>query len=247
MKKTFLLFVATCLSIVALSQEITKEIKHFTRIVASPRVNLILMKGDKESVRVEYHGVSEEKINIDLRGKTLRLYLDDARKFERRRKEKRAVDVKHMMYEDASVTAYVTFKELDMLEIRGDQELSCLDPIEGDAFTLRAYGENQITLSAVKTGFFKAKLYGQNDLRIRKGRTLEQKYMLYGENTIDTKGVRSDYIVTRIFGEGSLRVNSAEEVRIDAFGEPDIHIAGGAQINKRLVIGKPNIQSIGKN
>ena len=53
--------------------------------------------------------------------------------------------------------------------------------------------------------------------------------------------MRSDYIITSIFGEGSLRINSAEEVRIDAFGEPHIYVDGGASINKRLVIGKANI------
>jgi hypothetical protein len=93
----------------------------------------------------------------------------------------------------------------------------------------------------LKTGFFKAKLYGENDLHVGTGRTLELKYLLYGENKIDTKGMRSDYITTSIFGEGSLRVNSAEEVRIDAFGEPRIYVDGGAHINRRLVFGKANI------
>jgi hypothetical protein len=54
--------------------------------------------------------------------------------------------------------------------------------------------------------------------------------------------MRSDYIITSIFGEGFLKVNSAEEVRIDAFGEPEIYVDGGAQINRRLVIGKASIR-----
>jgi len=227
----------TLLSAAASAQEITKDLKHFTRVVASPRINVILEKGDHESVRLVYRDVSENDININVSGRTLRIFLDKARKVERMDRQ----DRRRTMYEGATITAYVTYKELETLEIRGNQELTCKDAIDTEVFTLRAYGENEINLASLKTGFFKAKLYGQNNLNVQKGRTLEQRYLLYGENKIDTKGMRSDYITTSIFGEGSLRINSAEEVRIDAFGEPHIYVDGGAHINRRLVIGKANI------
>ena len=240
MLKTLTL-ILSCLTLSAFCQEINKDLKHFTRIVASPRINMILQKGDHESVRLTYSNVGAEHINIDVTGKTLRIYLDDARKVEPMKGQRDGHGKRESTYQGVAITAYVTYKELDMLEIRGNQELSCKDPLEAETFTLRAYGENEIHLASLRTGFFKAKLYGENDLRIDKGRTLEQKFLLYGENKIDTKGLRSDYIITSIFGEGSLMINSAEEVRIDAFGEPRIYVDGGANINKRLVIGKANI------
>lgn len=242
MKRITLIFAATCLALLSFGQQIEKNVRHFTRIVASPRVNVILSKGVQESVRLVHHNVNEDKINITVTGKTLRIYLDDAKKYEKMQPEDGRNGQRKNMYEQVSLTAYVTYKELNMVEIRGNQELSCEDPIESDAFTLRAYGENAIRISSVKTPFFKAKLYGENDLRISDGRTLEQKYVSYGENRINTQGMRSDYIITSIFGEGSLKLNSSEEVRIDAFGEPEIYVDGGAQINRRLVIGKANIQ-----
>jgi hypothetical protein len=241
MKKLTLFLAIGCVSVLAHGQEIEKNLKHFTRIVASPRVNVILNKGDRESIRLVYHDVSPNKINIDVRGRTLRIYLDKARKVERMKPAEDRYGRRESMYEGASITAYITYQELDVLEIRGEQELTCHDPIESEQFTLRAYGENEITLASLKTEFFKAKLYGENHLRIRKGRTIEQKYLLYGENKIDTREVRSEYIVTSIFGEGSLKVNSTEEVRIDAFGEPKIYVDGGAHINKRLIFGKADI------
>lgn len=230
-----------CFTVSAFGQEIKKELRPFNGIVASPRINVILEKGDQESVRVIYNNVDPEKINIDVTGKTLRIYLDKARKVEPLKKGHDFRGNGKTIYEGVSVTAYVTYRDLQTLEIRGNQELTCKDPLEAETFTLRAYGENEIHFASLRTGFFKAKLYGQNDLHIDKGRTLEQKFLLYGENTIDTKGMRSDYIITSIFGEGSLRINSAEEVRIDAFGEPRIYVDGGANINRRLVIGKANI------
>lgn len=238
MLKSFILVAATCLAFAGFGQELQQDLKHFTRVVASPRVSVILEKGNEESIRLVYNNVDAEKINVRVTGKTLRIFLDDARKVEKTARSNRG---RVGIYEGASVTAYVTYRELDMLEIRGNQEISCLDPIESEIFVLRAYGENEIRLASLKTGFFKAKLYGHNDLEVQKGRTLEQKYILYGENKIDTKGMRSDYIITSIFGEGSLSIHSAEEVRIDAFGEPRIFVDGGAHINRRLIFGKANI------
>lgn len=182
-----------------------------------------------------YRNVDPEQINVAVKGKTLKLYLDGARKLEKR--------ISTNEYDSVWVTAYVTYKELELLEIRGSQQLTCLDPIQADAFTLRGYGENDIHLTSLKVGFFKAKLYGRNDLRVLEGRTLEQKYKLHGNNRIDSHGLMSDYIITSIFGEGLLRINSLEEVRIDAFGEPRILVDGGAQIHRRLVFGNADIQS----
>lgn len=240
MLKILTVFFAS-LAVHSFGQEIEKKLEPFIGIVASPRINVILEKGDQESIRVIYKNVDPEKINIDVTGKTLRIYLDQARKVEPLKRGQYSRGTREAMYEGVTVTAYVTYRDLETLEIRGNQELTCKDPLEAETFTLRAYGENEIHFTSLRTGFFKAKLYGQNDLQIDKGRTLEQKFILYGENKIDTKGMRSDYIITSIFGEGSLRINSAEEVRIDAFGEPRIYVDGGANINRRLVIGKANI------
>ncbi len=86
-------------------------------------------------------------------------------------------------------------------------------------------------------------MYGENRLRIKKGRTIDQKYLLYGENKINTQALRSHYSFARIFGEGSIKINSSHEVLIDAFGEPRIYVDGGAEINRRLVIGRASVTS----
>jgi hypothetical protein len=241
MKKFFIISFISLLATSGFSQEIQRELKSFSRIIASPRVNLILKKGDKESVRLVYHDVSKSKINIEVSNHTLHLYLDNARKVEKMDPYEPKHGPRRSMYDGVSITAYVTYRYLEGLEIRGNQELTCYDPIESDEFRLKAYGENEITLASLKTDFFKASLYGTNDLRIKKGKVLEQKYKLYGENKIDTHEMKSAFASTSIFGEGHLKLNSTEEVRIDAFGEPNIYVDGGAHVSRRLVIGRTNI------
>jgi hypothetical protein len=222
---------------------INKDLKAFTRIIASPKVNVILKKGDKESIQLKYDNVSADKINIEVSGRTLHIYLDGARKIERRIEDYSGRHGRYRnMYEGASITAYITYRELNGLEIRGGQEVTCNDPIESPEFTLRAYGENDITFASLKTEYFRVSLYGENRLNIKGGRVIEQRYKLYGENDINTTEMKSAYISTSIFGEGDLRVHSAKEVRINAFGEPTIQVAGNGKIYKRLILGEARIR-----
>lgn len=225
------------------AQEIKKDLKPFSRIIASPRVNLILKKGDHESIRLVYSDVSQDMINIEVHNKTLQIYLDHARKVEKMDpyNERGRSNRNRPMYDGVSITAYVTYTDLEALEIRGNQELTCHDAIESEDFHLKAYGENEITLASLKTDFFKASLYGQNVLRIKKGKVVEQKYKLYGENKIDTRDMKSAFASASIFGEGNVKINTTEEFRVDSFGEPSIYVNGGGHVNRRLIFGRTQI------
>jgi hypothetical protein len=239
-KLSVLLLFITTLS--ACGQEITKDLKPFRKIIASPRINVILQKGDHENIRLVYSYVSENDINIVVRSKTLHIYLNDAKKVEKTvRTYNENGSSRTGIYQGVSITAYVTYKALEMLEVRGNQEVTCKDPINTERFVLRAYGENEITLASLKTEYFKASLYGENKLHIKKGKVLEQKYRLFGENKIETQEMKSEYTSTSIFGEGKLNISTSEEIRVNAFGEPHIYVNGGGHVNRRLIFGKAEI------
>lgn len=243
--KTIIITILVVTSVlVSRAQQIEKQLKPFKKVIVSPRVNLILDKGNHENVRLVYSGIDKDKINISVSGKTLHIYLDEAKKVEKTRK----VNTEHGynrkgIYEGVEITAYVTYKEIESLEVRGKQEITCKDAITADQFKLKVYGENTVSLASLKTEYFKASLYGRNDLKITSGKVLEQKYKLYGENKINTREMKSAYTSTSIFGEGNLDINSSEEVRVNAFGEPKIFVDGGGQINKRLIFGNTQIHS----
>jgi len=239
--KKLLFLLATGISFMASAGEIEKDLKSFKRIISSPRINVILEKGDDEHIRLVYENVSEDKINIEVRGNTLHLYLDNAKKLEKTVRHHERYNDRHSIYEGVTITAYVTYKSLEALEIRGRQQLVCNGPLEADRFQLRAYGENIISISSMKSDFFKASLYGENKMRIHHGKILEQRYRVYGENKVDASNVKCAYISTSIFGEGDMRLNSSEEVRVNSFGEPRISVGGGADINTILVFGKASI------
>jgi hypothetical protein len=242
MKKIYLLTLIILVSATVLrAQETEKALKSFDKIIASPHIHVVLQKGDKESIRLTFNDASvKDKMNVEVEGKTLHLYLDGARKIEKYADNEN--QSWREVYRGVNITAYVTFKQLSGLEIRGDQKLTCNDPIEADEFSLRAYGENDITLASLKTDYLRVTFYGENKLEIRDGKVLEQRYRLYGENDINTSEMKSAYVSTSIFGEGQLRLYSAREVRVHAFGSPRIEVSGGGHVNRQLVLGEAHIR-----
>jgi Putative auto-transporter adhesin, head GIN domain len=243
MKKLILILTAAMIVAPLLqAQEINTDLKPFRKVVASPRINLILRKGNQENIRLVYHRVTPDKINIKQHGKTLHIYLDDAKVAEKTVRTDYAT--RKRIYDDVDITAYVTYRTLEELEIRGNQELSCLDPISSESFTLKAYGENEITLASLRTGYLHTKLYGENNLKIKNGKAEFQKYSLYGENDIDARSLRSYSATANIFGESKLKLSTEDELKINSFGEGKVMYGGNAQLNKRIIIGNTQISRL---
>jgi hypothetical protein len=222
------------------AQEFTREVNHFSKVIVSPHINLILQEGEIESVRLVYNDFDPSKINVEVRGKTLRIFLDDARITDKLEKINRRF--RKSAYEGIFVTAYVSYKTLEHLEVRGSQEVSCFSPIHAEKkFKLKAYGENEISLAYVRTGYLKTVLYGENKLKIKGGKSDFQKYKLYGENRIDASRMKGYSSSTTSFGDSDVRISSQNEVRINGFGETRVSYSGDPYLSKGLIFGKMDI------
>lgn len=243
MKRTLITTVVLAVGFAAFAQEeLVRKVPSFDKISVSPKINLVLENGAKESVHITYSNISPGKINVEVTGNKLRIYLDQARLVDKR--ERRYSDHSNdriSIYHDVTVTAYVTYRDLKELEMRGEEELICESQLEADKFKLKVYGKAEINLASLKAHKFKASLYGVNNIKIKSGETTHQVYRLFGENKIDTRGFASITASARIYGEGSLRMKATDEVRINAFGEPDIDISGNPHISRGIIIGKTHI------
>ena len=113
----------------------------FNKIIISPHINVILTEGPEEKVEVSSRNVDESDIHVDIDGQTLRVYLEGARMTPRNDKRTNA---HREWYRDADVTAYITYKDLKKLSVRGDQRVECESALHGKRFTLKTYGDNRV-------------------------------------------------------------------------------------------------------
>ena len=220
-------------STVLFAQSIEKKVGSFNKIIASPKINLVLVEGTEESVKINYANVDASKIRVTVKNKTLRIYLDGSRFTEKRERVQLDGEVrKENVYRHASITAYVTYNKLQKLVVRGEQEVDVRGPISGKKFKLSAYGECDITLASLDAGKFKASLYGQHTLKIKSGQVDTQQYKLFGENKIDALAIQSVDAYSTTYGESKLKVNANENLRLVTFGESDVWMRGNAEVNK---------------
>jgi Putative auto-transporter adhesin, head GIN domain len=228
-----------------LGQEIQKKLSPFSKITVSPKINLILQKGSEESIRIIYSNIDRGKINVEVEGNKLNIYLDQARIVDKRERNDDEYDYnsKTSIYHNAEVTAYVTYTQLKSLEVRGEQEVISKGLLENESFDLKAYGEAEITFDSLITQEFKAVVYGENTIKIKAGKAVHQRYRLYGENKIDTRALASTSVSTSIYGEGRLSINASDEVKVSAIGEPEVNVTGTSFINKGIIIGKADIRT----
>ena len=225
----------------AYSQRLERKLRSFDRIVVSPKINLVLIPGDRESILINYSGIEEEKIIIEQKGKKLHVYLEDAKILDIGERDNDIFD-RRERYRHATLTAYVTFKHLKLIETRGEGDVVCDGTITSKNLKIRAYGKTDIRLAYVDAATVKARLYGENSMTIGDGDADHVSYKTYGVNKIDTRGLRSVTSTTTIYGEGRINLNSTEEVRVNSFGEPSLYVSGNPIISKGIVIGRPNIR-----
>ncbi|MFD2571034.1 head GIN domain-containing protein [Spirosoma soli] len=236
--------IVCCALSIAHAQTTDKTLPSFDKVIVSPLVSIILVAGEQESVRLEYENVTPEKVNCFVQDKTLRIYLDDAK-----------ITVKQQKWEDGNhsykkpiygkgvkVTAYVTYRQLSELEVRGEEEAICQSEITGDVFKLRVYGQATVTLSSLKVNELKASIYGENKITIQSGQADEQLYRVYGESQIEAENLVGQNVSTSLYGDSKLRLYASNRIGVTAVGESDVTYSGGAHLHKGIVLGDVTIR-----
>jgi hypothetical protein len=241
MKKSLALFLL-CFSATLLAQRLEKNVNHFNKVIASPKINLVMVEGQRESVKINYANIDPSKINVVVKHNTLHLYLEGSRFTEKKKRVKFDGEVrKENVYRDASITAYVTYTTLQKLVVRGEQQVDVQGPIEAKKFKLGAYGECDITLASLQVGWFKAALYGQNVVKIKEGFAEEQKYKLIGENKIDAQALQGEEIASTTYGESRLKFQAKQNLRLVTLGESNVSVKGSPEVSK-LTLGEISIR-----
>src|SRR4051812_14500757 len=104
----------------------TTTVNHFSKIIISPHIQVTFIEGDEEKVSIDKSSVSNDKINIEVNSKTLRIYLDDAKEVTKNESvTEGGQTVKRPIYKGTMVIATVTYKTLNDLSVRGEEEIMC--------------------------------------------------------------------------------------------------------------------------
>lgn len=232
-----------CLGIVTTGiAQIKQTVKPFNKVVISPHIEAILVEGDEETVTIKENKLSNNIVNIEVKGKTLRVYLDDAKEVTKSKTivvddTKRKVPI----YKGKVLTILVTYKTLEELSTRGEQSITCESTLTQEEFNLKIYGESQVTLKNIELNNLYATIYGESELTVGKGKTTNQKITAYGEGIINLLGIDNKDTKLRAYGEAEFKINASNQIKITAYGDASLEYKGGASVKKGIAIGDVQI------
>lgn len=232
------------LSSVALAQEV-RAVAPFSKVIISPHIQVTLVEGEEESVSIESNTEDEEKLNIEVNGKTLRIYLDDAKETTKTQIElKNGIEFKGPVYKGTIVTATITYKTLNDISVRGEERLVCESLLKGENFRLKIYGASQVYLNEVDLKRFHTTIYGESTLEIKSGAIQQQKYTSYGVSDVDALAIANEDTRIIAYGEAELKINASKRIKITAYGAASLKYKGDAEIVKGVNIGETRIKKI---
>ncbi len=232
-------------TIMSYGQSKTVAVDHFDKVIISPHIQVTFEAGDSEGVTIKNAYLPEEKINIEVVGKTLRIYLDGAKMVTKQEKySDNGWKGKRSIYKGTQVVAKVTYRDIKELSIRGEEEIICKSTIERDDFKLKIYGESRMTMNSIKLNSLDVAIYGESYLEIKEGTVDNQKYTVYGEGHVNTLGLANENTRITAFGEGNFRISVSDKLKVTAYGEAIVAYNGNPTIGKGIIIGKARIKKM---
>jgi len=249
MKKSYLTLLIATFALLGIqhteAQNKTYDVSSFDEVIISPHIEVIFERADTESVVIENIDVSMDKLNVEVKGNTLHIYLDDAKVYTK--SEKVVYDDykgKDAIYHGTVVSAKVYFKDLEEISLRGEETHKVKSVLKGEELTLKIYGESEVYLSEIDVEKFYTTMYGESYLEVKEGIAKRQRIISYGEGEINTFGVKNTSAKVTAYGEGKVKLNVTDELKVTAYGEASIHYKGSPMVNRGIVIGEANIHQI---
>jgi hypothetical protein len=220
------------------SQTITTA--SFHKVIVSPFISATFIQGDQERVVINSSVVDRDKLHIETKNGTLRIYLEGAKEIPRKPRENSGSD----LYPNHAVTATIYYKKLDELSLRGEERFTCPGPLSAEHFTLKLYGESAITFAEVHISDLHTTIYGESSVEIQSGAVSKQAYTCYGEGRVIATAIASEEAKLTAYGEADFSMNVSGRIRITSFGEAKLRYKGNPQIEKGIRVGGVDIAKL---
>lgn len=241
---TLLIFLVKVTAISA--QDKTFPVGTFDKVIISPHIAAIFVAGNEASVTIENAKVPMDKINVEVDGSTLRVYLDGAKTVTKsERVSSDNWNGKRAIYNGTMATATITYKTLKNISIRGEEIVRCKSPLHQDDLKLSLYGETKVYFDELQLDNLTVAIYGSSYLEIVSGTVGRQVFRAYGESEVNTIGMQNGETKITAYGESNFRVKVSDRLKVTCYGETTINYEGSPEVDNGIIIGEAKVRKIG--
>ncbi len=227
------------------AQKTIKLNASFDKIIVSPHIETIFIKGNEPSIVIEDINVPLEKFKYELKKGTLQVYLEGAKTYTKNKKiVHRDYKRKVPLYKNRVATVTITYVAVNTFSLRGEEKMVFQTPLAQEDCKLLIYGKSEVTINTVKVDRLNVSIYGDSFLTMEKGTIKKQKITAYGASKVMAADVVSKEIKITVYGSGTFQLNASEKIKISSYGEATVLYKGDASLKKGIVIGESTIRKV---
>lgn len=227
------------------AQKTIKLDSDFDKIVVSPHIETVFIKGNEPSIEVVDINVPIEKFSYELYKGTLQVYLEGAKTYTKNKKIViRNAERKVPLYKGRVAKVIITYTDVKIFSLRGEEKISFQTPLVQKECTLRIYGKSEVTINTVEVDRLDVSIYGDSLLNMEKGSIQKQRITAYGASTVMASDVISEETKLTAYGDGIFKFNVSEKIKVSSYGEATVLYKGDAVLKKGIVIGKSKIRKV---
>ncbi|MBV6639468.1 MAG: DUF2807 domain-containing protein [Cyclobacteriaceae bacterium] len=228
-----LLFVSiimmTCSPSIGQGHKIARNLDSFNRILIGPGVNIELIESDKEFIELVSDDEAIYDLDIEVKNKQLKV---NYKLIDLDNNSDQKYSLKGTPYEDVVVDGKIYYRSLNELDFRGSHELFTDEKFAADEFTIKLFGESEMSLANVVARQLDIRLIGENELMILDGETVELELKSVGDNEISIKGMKVGDAQIKAIGDNEIDIYVIETLRVNTIGETKIRHKGDAEVKK---------------
>ncbi len=192
----------------------SKTVSSFDKIDVSGSFTVILKQGQDESVIIEADKNLQDIINTEVVGKTL---IIDSDLNIRRAKSK---------------VVYVTFIDLDEIEIAGAITVKNDSPLNAGRLLITGRGASTIDLR-LHTDILESKFSGANTVTFA-GEANQFNIRLSGASTLNAFDLKADEVEINVSGASDARITANERLKVSISGAGSIVYQGDPEVEKTI-------------
>ncbi|MFT7420539.1 MAG: hypothetical protein ACI9QN_001465 [Arcticibacterium sp.] len=204
---------------------------HFNKVTVNPNIEVVFRQGNQENVRIEKANIDKHKVLIETTNGRLKLTIKGWNEKKR-----------YNPHNGTKASLVVTYRNIEELILKGDQEIIFEDALRTEDFKLNIYGDSEITLNEVHIDNLESNIYGDNTLEIKSGNIAYMDYTVYGDCTINTRGVDNYETKIMAFGDADFDISVTDYLKINALGDTYVTYKGNPRVNKGLSLGDTTIR-----
>lgn len=190
----------------------TRNVSGFSAIEISAPVHAMIKVDSNAQAAVELEGYKNllSLIKTEVRGNTLRIYMDDLAHYNT----------------DKDIVAHITVPSLTSLEISGAGEADIAGKVSVTDFKLDITGSGDVMIENISSNNFSADLSGAGNLEIKNGSTDKAIFDVTGAGAVSSYPFVAKHVVATVTGAGDIEVNATEHLDANITGVGNISYKG---------------------